>query len=382
LLIQCFSMTKKKLVSLSLILPFCLLLAAEPKQRSAREIRVLIGAMDQPVSIEAAGLKMTSGGWKKSSKSFSKIELEVKNGKLLLKGKDIGLSAKITADGPISIKGKSYGGFLQVQKSGDRFVIVNYLDLEDYLEGVVKNEMSPKWPMEALKSQTVLARTYAAQKIQKPRSEFYDLAATVDDQVYSGYGDKDPAIDQAIKETSGEVLYFESSLAEVFYHSCCGGQTEAAEYVWAAVGRPYLKSVKCTYCQECPYFFWRFPDKGAASGALMATELGYDGEEVEEMIVKELSPSQHVLKVKVKFKGGHKTEISGSDFRVRLGRDGVRSTLFKIQKEPDGFAIFGSGSGHGVGLCQWGARGMAEQNKTYREILEFYFPGTTVKKIY
>jgi len=380
--LECIAMTKRILISLVLILPLCLLVSAEPKQRSAREIRVLIGAIDQPISIEGEGLKMASGGWKKAAKPYPKIDLELKNNKLMFKGKDIGPSAKITASGPISVRGKSYAGFIQVQKSGDRFVVVNYLDLEDYLEGVVKNEMSPKWPMEALKSQTVLARTYAAQKIQKPRSQFYDLAATVEDQVYSGVSDMDPAIDQAIKETGGEVLYFESGIAEVFYHSCCGGQTEAAEYVWAAVGRPYLKSVKCTYCQECPYYFWRFPDKGAASGSLLATELGYDGEEVEEMIVKELSPSRHVLKVNVKFKGGHAAEISGSDFRVRLGREGVRSTLFKVQKEPEGFAVFGSGSGHGVGLCQWGARGMAEQNKTYREILEFYFPGTTIKKIY
>jgi stage II sporulation protein D len=375
-------MTKEKLISLCLVLPLFLLISAEPKERSCREIRVLVGTIDQAISIEGAGLKMASGGRKKPSGPSQKIDLELKNGKLLLKGKDIGPSVKITADGPISIKGKSYAGSISLQKSGDKFVIVNYLDLEDYLQGVVKNEMSAKWPMEALKSQTVLARTYAAQKIQKPRTDFYDLAATVDDQVYSGYGDKDPAIDQAIKETSGEVLYFESGLAEVFYHSCCGGQTEAAEYVWAAVGRPYLKSIKCAFCQECPYYFWRFPEKGSANGALFAGELGYDGEEVEDMTVKELSPSNHVLKVTVKFKGGHTTEISGSDFRVRMGRDGVRSTLFKVQKEPDGFVIFGSGSGHGVGLCQWGARGMADQNKTYREILDFYFPGTTIKKIY
>jgi stage II sporulation protein D len=350
--------------------------------RSSREVRVLLASVDQPVSLEGSGLKLFAGAKKKPAKSEDKIDLEFKSGKIYLKGKDLGPELRISADGPIKFMGKSYEGSFQVLKSGAKFLVVNQLDIDDYLEGVVKNEMSPKWPIEALKSQTVLARTYAAQKIQKPRTEFYDLAATVDDQVYGGMSDLDPAIDQAIKDTSGEVLFFESCLAEVFYHSCCGGQTEAAEYVWAGVGKPYLKSVKCDFCQECPAYFWRFPETGAMSGTLLAAELGYEGEDIEYMNVSEQSPSGHALKVKVKFKGGHATEIAGGDFRLRLGRGGVRSTLFKIQKEPGGFVIFGSGSGHGVGLCQWGAKGMAEQGKNYREILDFYFPGTTVKKLY
>lgn len=373
-------MHKNRLMLPALVMALCLLLSAEPRQRSAGEIRVLLGTIDQPVTIEGQGLKMSSGGWKKTEKSFDKIELAPGDNKLLLKGKDIGAFARITASGPISIRDKSYAGWIEIQKSSDRFYIVNQLGLEEYLEGVIKYEMSPKWPMEALKAQTVLARTYAAQKIQKPRSELYDLTATVEDQVYSGAGEKDPATDQAIRETSSEVLYYQSGPADVFYHSCCGGQTESAEFVWAGVARPYLKSVKCNFCSECPNYFWRFPDAGAANGGFLAGELGYEGEEADVIKVTEFSPSGRALKVKVNFKGGHSAEITGNDFRVRLGRDGVRSTFFKIEKYPAGFVIFGSGSGHGVGMCQWGARGMAEQGKNYREILGYYFPGTDIKK--
>ena len=172
-----------------------------------------------------------------------------------------------------------------------------------------------------------------------------------------------------------------SMLADVYYHSCCGGQTEAAEYVWGE-GRPYLQSVKCNNCEECPYYFWKFPDTGAVSPEDLAAKLGYQGEAVEDIVISEISPSQRALKLQVKFKGGHTAEISGKDFRLRLGRDGLRSTFFKIQKAPDGFIFFGSGSGHGVGLCQWGAKGLASQGKNYREILEYYYPGTEIKKIY
>lgn len=362
------------------ILPLFLLMTAAGRGKPPKEIRVLIGEASQALLLEGTGLKAQSSRRKISARS-GKIELTVSKGKLVYKGKDLGASVKVTGSGPVSLNGHSYPGMLRIEKSGDKFLIVNVLSVESYLEGVVRNEMSVKWPLEALKAQTVLARTYALEKISQPRSEKYDLVASVEDQVYTGVAERDPASQQAIRETEGEVLYYRSELAEVFYHSCCGGQTESAEYVWTGVGRPYLQSIKCDHCQECPYFFWRFPDTGVLGPEELAARLGYQGEAVEEISIAETSPSQRALKLKVRFKGGHIEEISGSDFRLRLGREGVRSTFFRVQKEPSGFIIFGSGSGHGVGLCQWGAKGMAEQGKKYRELLEFYFPGTELKKI-
>jgi len=357
-----------------------LLVCAAGKQRSDREIRVLIGPVDPTVVFAGDDLKMSAP--KKKILKASQIELEPKAGKLLLKGREVGVPVKISGAGPIQVNGKSYPGVIEIVKDGDRLLLVNQVDIEDYLEGVIKNEMSVKWPVDALKAQTVLARTYALRKRDTPRADSYDLAATVDDQVYSGWSDKDPASQRAIKETEGEVLYYNGAPAEVFYHSCCGGQTESAEYVWGSVSRPYLQSVKCGACEQCPYYFWRFPDTGTVSPEELATKLGYQGEAVDEVSISESSPSQRALKLKVSFKGGHSTEITGADFRVRLGRDGVRSTFFRVEKDTDGFIIYGSGSGHGVGLCQWGAKGMAESDKDYKEILEHYFPGTDIKKIY
>jgi stage II sporulation protein D len=352
------------------------------KGKSLNEIRVLIAVIDKPVTIDGQGLKIKSKWDLGDKKDLSQILLVPEGGKLKVNDKEVKDTVRISSDNPINVNGKAYRGILTINKNGDNYILVNKLGLDDYLGGVVKNEMSSKWPPEALKAQTVLARTYAVKKILAPRTEFYDLVATVDDQVYSGMGLEDPASDQAIKETAGEVLYFGPDVAEVYYHSCCGGSTEPVEYVWGGSPRPYLGSVKCPYCQDCPNYFWRYPLEGAISPSELAKKLGYDGEEVSDMTIKEMSPGQRVTKLAVKFKSGVNAEISGNDFRVRLGRDVVKSTLFRPVHLPAGFVVFGSGSGHGAGLCQYGAKGMAEQDKGYKEILGYYFPGTELKKIY
>jgi len=372
-------MFKRKIYREILLFLFLFLLISAHK-RSEREIRVLLWEMKSPVMLESRGLQIHSK--LKTLNLSGMVQIEDIDGNLMAQGKKLGTSARITGDGPISVNGKSYRGGIQIEKFEGRFLVINFLDLEDYLAGVVKNEMSSKWPMEALKAQTVLARTYALGKIKAPRNEHYDVFATVEDQVYSGMEGEDEIVWKAVNDTRGEVLFYRGALAEVYYHSCCGGFTEPVEYVWGGSGKPYLGSVKCDYCQECPYYFWRYPEKGALSAEELATRLGYEGEAVKEVRVMELSPGQRVLRLELTFSSGYKTGISGNDFRVRLGRDVIRSTLFKIEKAENGFIVFGSGSGHGVGLCQWGAKGMAESGKSYREILGYYFAGTDLKKAY
>ena len=349
--------------------------------REKREVRVLIGTLSHPVMIEGKNLVVSSRA-RKVRFWGNKIQLRQEGTNIIAGERKFGSSIKIFSQGFIAVDGRLYRGCLEVVKDGDKFLIINRLDLDDYLAGVIKNEMNTSWPVEALKAQVVLARTYALSRLENPRSRKFDLYSTVEDQVYQGVGAEDERCWKAIKETQGEVLYFGGKLAEVFYHCCCGGRTEAVEYVWGGEPKLYLRSVKCGYCQECPYYFWRYPSVGVLSPSELAERLGYDGEEVERIIVKQKSPSGRVLMLEVIFRSGYKARISGGDFRLRLGREQVRSTLFQIEKQGDGFVILGSGSGHGVGLCQWGARGMALKGKSYREILNYYFPGTRIKKVY
>jgi len=371
---------KSSIANLGLIFALFLVMAGKAGIDSNPQIRVLIGQAHQQLMIEGEALKIFAGGKKISSSG--KVQIEIRNDKLWAKEKKLGDSVKITAQSPIAVNGRIYRGGIWIKKAQADFLIINQLPIEDYLAGVVKNEMNSKWSLEALKAQTVLARSYALGKVNQPRAKDYDLVATVEDQVYSGVSAEDSQAWQAINQTKGEVLFYQKELAQVFYHSCCGGKTESAQSAWGGAGKPYLKSVDCAYCQECPYYFWRYPEQGVLTPEEIANQLGYLGESVEELKIVESSPSQRVLKIQVRFKSGYEAVITGNDFRIRLGRDKIKSTLFKIEKSSEGFVLFGSGSGHGVGLCQWGAKGMAEQGKSYKEILEFYFPGTELKRIY
>jgi len=371
---------KRAIVNLSLGFALFLGIAGKAGIDPKSQIRVLIGPAQKQVMIEGDALKIIAGGKKISSSG--KVQIEIRSDKLWAKEKKLGDSVKITAQSPIAVNGRLYRGEVWIKERQGDFLIINQLLIEDYLGGVVKNEMNTRWGLEALKAQTILARTYALGRVNQPRTKDYDLVATVEDQVYSGVSGEDTESLKAINQTKGEVLFYQNQLAQVFYHSCCGGETESAQSAWGGAGKPYLKSVDCSYCQECPHYFWRYPKEGVLTPEEIASQLGYLGESVSEIKILEQSPSQRALKIQVRFKSGYEAVITGNDFRIRLGRDKIRSTLFKIEKQAEGFVVFGSGSGHGVGLCQWGAKGMAEEGKSYKEILEFYFPGAELRKIY
>ena len=278
----------------------------------------MIGVADQTVVFAGDDLKM-SAPKKKILKAVPQIELEPKAWQAPAQRQGRGRARENHGFGAGSlVNGKSYPGVIEIVKDSDRLLLVNEVDIEDYLEGVIKNEMSVKWPIEALKAQTVLARTYALRKRDQPRADSYDLAATVDDQVYLGWGDKDPASQRAIKETEGEVVYYNDAPAEFFTIPVAAARPSPRNMSGAAFPSPDLQSVKCGTCEQCPYYFWRFPDTGTVSPEDLATKLGYQGEAVDEVSISESSPSQRALKLKVSFQGGHNTEITGADFRVRL----------------------------------------------------------------
>ena len=142
-------MVPKRLMKLVWILPLALIISAGGKGKSQKEIRVLIGQVDQSVAIEGDGLKLQTAR-KKYSMPGSKVEFSLGKGKLLYKGKDAGSFVRISGSGPVLVNGKSYPGEVRIEKNEDKFLILNYVDVEDYLEGVIKNEMSVKWPLEAL----------------------------------------------------------------------------------------------------------------------------------------------------------------------------------------------------------------------------------------
>jgi stage II sporulation protein D len=268
----------------------------------------------------------------------------------------------------IEINGRFLRGDVEIRYISGTFRLINQLDVEDYLKYTISKEMNPKWEIEALKAQAVLARTYVLKKKYKSRGCLYDIQSSTIDQVYGSFESDYIEVIQAVSDTAGEVIKYRGEIIDALYHSCCGGKTSNSKEVFG-FERPYLVSVECECRGECPYGKgWshkiRLPKLSSILG-LQGIESVY--EENERVIIK----------------SGKKISVfSKNSFREKIGFQVLKSSNFHIRMSKDEVLIEGIGFGHGVGLCQYGAKKMAEEGKNYREILYHYFKGTTIEKIY
>jgi len=281
--------------------------------------------------------------------------------------------------GPLVINGRPYRDKLKILPgpNGDLWAI-NELPLEEYLGGVVHCEISSQWPWEAVKAQAVVARTYATYQRGNRAAELYDVDSGVSDQIYEGIGREDLQSRKAVGETAGELILYQGCPIFAVYHSCCGGETESPEYLWPGYF-PYLKGIACHFCSDSPHFLWNYPvDSEKLLRTLKLAK--FLGSEVSGMEITERSQSRRVLKLTVTSNSGQ-LEISGKDLRRLLGYDFLRSTNFMVQKKDNGYLFSGLGWGHGVGMCQWGAKGMAEKGMDYRSILKYYYQNVEIGKI-
>jgi stage II sporulation protein D len=282
-------------------------------------------------------------------------------------------------DAAVNMNEYALTGLIEVVKTAKgRFRIINELDLESYVASVVGEEMGSKWPSEALKAQAVIARTYVLYRKARGGCDGYDLCATVNSQMFTGYAKAKPGPAQATADTAGEVLTYGGDVIETVYHSTCGGSTEDASEIWNRK-YPFLQARDCWNCSDSPYGKW---ERAFSSSEIerAVRSGGFSVEGLSGIKVLERTKSGRVKTMKLNTSSGGVT-IKGLDFRRLVGYSKLPSTMFDIQRRDGKFVFNGRGSGHGVGLCQWGAKKMAEQGKTYREILEYYYPGTEVSKV-
>lgn len=276
------------------------------------------------------------------------------------------------------INEKQYKGDLVIHMEHRDILVVNELPLETYLVGLINAEMNSKWHLEAVKAQAVVARTFAMKKMEERHHKNYDVKADVSDQVYHGSSLEDEESELAVAQTAGEVLLYRGELANAFYHSTCGGHTASSQEVW---GRyyPYLTGVECQWCVDSPRYFWKYEISGAELGNLLQKKDIAIGE-VKKIKTLGKTPSGRVSRVEIVGSRG-KRVISATVLRTAVGYTKIFSTRFEVNEPEKGkFVFVGGGSGHGVGMCQWGARGMALAGKTYKEILEYYYPGIQIGK--
>ncbi len=295
---------------------------------------------------------------------------------------------------------RRYRGSITVEQEENYLRVINQLPLEEYLYGVIKWEISPDWPMDALYAQAIAARTYALKKIEESsyQEQLHHLSATVNDQVYGGFESEDPRIQEAVDMTRGKVVTYQGDLINAFYHSCCGGYTVSSNDVWGGEDFVYLRVGPDEFCEQSPYYHWEWEIKRSELRRILF-EQGFPSGIIYRLRVvsraQDLSFAEggRVTGLFWEHQGGNspKRPMTGKDFRELIntwfGTDELRSALFNevrlYSKEGMSYFFFqGRGSGHGVGMCQWGAKGMAEQGYSFEEILRFYYPETSIENRY
>ncbi|USN48622.1 MAG: SpoIID/LytB domain-containing protein [Pseudobdellovibrionaceae bacterium] len=261
-----------------------------------------------------------------------------------------------------------------------RMDAIALLPLEKYLEGVIPSEMPASWPLEALKAQAVASRSYAMSMLEDRRGRPFHLESSVEDQVYNlsnhlnaDQGTKNKIL-KAIEETRGEYLKDnEGHTLKAYYHADCGGQTELPKSVWNS-SEPGGVMVKDSHSSFSPNGSWKWHmDRGQLRRELN----GYLGL-AKDLKIKDLTVAGHtgsgrVDQLKVSFANGENHQLSAQVFREVLGFNKVKSAYFKVQLSEAELFVEGRGHGHGVGLCQYGAKYLAKRGQSYRQILQHYY---------
>ncbi len=318
------------------------------------------------------------------------------------------VTARPAGDGQLSIGGKAYRGSAVVQSNGPgRLTAINQVDMETYLLGVVPREIGNVGEelLETAKAQAVAARTYAVRYLGRRADLGFDVFATVQDQVYGGVEAEHGPVSRAVRETAGEILTFEGEPIQAFYSSTCAGHTASIHEVWPVESpRPYLTSISDidpasgeAFCRSSNRFEWTerwsIPEFSEILGRTLADSLPAGTPSVgdlRDLWVLERTPEGRIDAVAIATTVD--TFVVGGD-RIRwifLRPSGpiLNSSKFDaaVMRDADGrpkeVVVTGGGWGHGIGMCQVGAMGRARAGQDYRRILDAYYQGTSIRRLY
>ncbi|MDZ4805877.1 MAG: SpoIID/LytB domain-containing protein [Candidatus Eisenbacteria bacterium] len=388
----------------------------DPVIRQEPTLRVAIVTNADNVELTGEGsFRLTGGALGEKGKRFDKatvILVSAKGHTLQLRANGRSITAGADPirlipdeDDPVQVnKSRFRGGFEIRPGAAGGITILNRIPMEEYLRGVVPNEIGHGKPdlLEAVKAQAVAARTYALISRGQYEAAGYDLLATVADQVYSGVAAESPIVDQALHETRGVVALYQGQPIVTNYASTCGGHTADRDEVWEKPPLPYLRGVpdKGTdgdWCQGSKYYRWEETWPGDQLWKAVRLNLNKEyaygiGEEsrLKSVRITETGPSGRVRKLAFETTTGT-YEARGDRIRWILSRAAnagpLRSILFEIDtSESSGrltqLTAKGAGWGHGVGMCQWGAMTRSRKGQDFRRILGDYYQGAQLAAIY
>ena len=385
--------------------------------RSFRSAPALTAIVPAGGSLECRmGSKVVSqrpGIWRLAAEDDGKItvrgsdgEIECRCGSVILRGGDSADSSPVgislsdlrsdTSRSKLSARGRSgrgrsgvthYRGSIEIEQltsSGLR--VVNVVHLEEYLRGVVRLEMGEDAPAEALKAQAVAARTYAVKSRGRFAKEGYDLTDTTICQAYGGVEAECEPTDRSVRDTRGLALYRENRLILADYYDDCGGVTACAngedDFPPSVVDKP--EGGDDEYCARGRSHTWQIVLPLDEMARIARSIPGWPAsDKPTEVQVGPADESGRVRTVRFSTTHGASKDMKAAAFRAAVGYERLKSTLFTVEKSDGGFVFEGRGYGHGRGMCQSGAIGMASPpyRLSFREILAHYFPGAEVKQL-
>ncbi|MFW5914900.1 MAG: SpoIID/LytB domain-containing protein [Planctomycetota bacterium] len=270
-----------------------------------------------------------------------------------------------TEDDIFELEGSRYRGRLTVSMAdtGEGLTAYEEVPLEDYVRAVLPSELPARWPMAALEAQAIAIRSFALHRNSNSNGRRWISRM---DLAYRGAEAETRRTDEAVRSTAGQILQWEDRPLPAFFHSTCGGHTVSAEEVFGEHDVEPLQGQKCGQCEDSPRYRW---ETSIPREELIEQLEDRGVDRINNLEVVSRTDSGRVESVSI---NGH--NIPAPEFRLAVGPQRIKSTDFTVTPAGRSFVFKGKGWGHGIGLCQWGARGFAEDGYSAPEILRHYYP--------
>ncbi len=350
----------------------------QPIAKASPILRILLG-VDTKMVIKPNHNYMVSFDEKKEIGSGNIYISATTNG-LMVNGVLVsGTEVEIDPSGFFQYENKTYRGQCKIIQVNNQLRLINLIELEPYLYSVVPSEMPNNWEIEALKAQAIVARTYALYEMVSARkkNQDFDLYPDTRSQVYKGVDSEDKYTTAAVDQTMGQVIKYQDRIIQSFFHSCSGGMTESSQYVWGGSEIPYLVSVPSPYGKIQNQYKWEI----SVPLNTIQNKLGLV-QPISSINVISRSESQRILEVAVTDLSSNKTIVLGKDLRSLIGSTLMKSTRANLSVSNQTLFVQGVGYGHGVGLGQWDAQGMALEGFHYDKIILYFYRGTRIEKLW
>ena len=330
------------------------------------DIRVLIADMPPPYTITGAHVTVLNAAYSNVIADAPSVTFSPNAKGVTVVDKGVFTRVVVTASNA-SVNGQPFNGTFVLCRDADKLAIINVVPMEDYIAGVLPYEMGPSWPLEALKAQAVAARSYSLHYLLACTGKGnYDVENTTRHQVYRGTRAVTAAVRAAVSATAGEVMLFRNKVVPAYFHASCGGYTEGMYRIFK-IDIPYLRGGPCYYCTTNAKR-WTLDIPLASFSKLITTGT----HTVKSVFITETDASGRAVSLTLVSDGGSFI-VPAPLIRKTVGPKKLPSLNFTLAVSNGTAHLKGVGNGHGVGMCQVGAYGMAQHGFTYRTILENYY---------